>query len=267
MSKRFSKVVLSSVLLLGPIALAQADHRDAPKIQLPIPNLASNERLREIVSAQPTIPVGPKEILASYEGGMASVVTRMSDELGAIVAQVGANRLSREQGEYLARERYEIAAMQFQLLSASHAILQHAVNQASVAASEPEPTPGQHLVVPLPFSSLELSPALAEYLSLTPAQSAAIWQVMREERPHMTPLIAALDSTRQKLELVSRDDPSKQKQVLALARAQARLLTRLMEEGSKLQGKIRRLLNPEQLKKLDGLKQDMQLRSVSTGEN
>jgi Spy/CpxP family protein refolding chaperone len=260
-------VVLSSVLLLGPIALAQSGDRDAPKIQSPITNLASNETLREMVSAPSTIPVGPKDILASYEGGMASVVARMSDELGAIVAQVGANRLSREQGEYLARERYEIAAMQFQLLSASHAILQHAVEQASVAVSEPQPAPGQRLIVPLPFSSLELSPALAKYLNLTPTQISAIRQLMREESPHMTPLIAALDGTRQKLELISQDSPSEQKQVHALARSQARLLTQLIEEDSKLQVKIRGLLNPEQLKKLDGLKQDMQLRSVSTGEN
>jgi Spy/CpxP family protein refolding chaperone len=267
MSGRFSKVLLSSILLLGPLAFAQSDDRDAPNLQFPVANLANNQMLTEIVFVQPTVPLGPKDILDSYETGMASVVAQLSDELGAIVAQVGANRLSREQAEYLARERSDVAAMQFQVLSAFHAILQHAVEQAPVTASEPQPPPRQRLIVPLPFSSLELSPVLAKYLNLTPTQISAIRQLMGEERPHMTPLIAALDGTRQKLELISQDSPLEQKQVHALARAQARLLTQLIEEDSKLQAKIRLVLNSEQIDKLDGLKQDMQLRSVSTGEN
>jgi Spy/CpxP family protein refolding chaperone len=94
-----------------------------------------------------------------------------------------------------------MATMQFELLSASHAILQHAVEEACVVPTPAEPLPpsGQAWVLALPFSSLRLNSSLARYLDLTPEQSSALWQVMTQERPKLEPLMAQLDATRQKL--------------------------------------------------------------------
>jgi Spy/CpxP family protein refolding chaperone len=158
-----------------------------------------------------------------------------------------------------------MATMQFELLSASHAILQHAVEEACVVPTPAEPLPpsGQAWVLALPFSSLRLNSSLARYLDLTPEQSSALWQVMTQERPKLEPLMAQLDATRQKLDLATRNDHPDQKQIRTLARTQAQLLTKLIAEDSELQSKILRLLNAEQRRKIERLRQDSELSALT----
>jgi hypothetical protein len=137
---------------------------------------------------------------------MAKIMSRMSEQLGEICQAIANGQLSREKGEYLARERYQVAMMQFQLFSAWHAILEQAVAQASAAQTKDDPSAiGQALLPPLPFSSLHLNSSLAKYLELTPEQISALGQVMARERPYVAPLLAELDSTRQKLESATRN--------------------------------------------------------------
>jgi Spy/CpxP family protein refolding chaperone len=182
---------------------------------------------------------------------MANITSRMSDELENISQAVANGQLSREEGEYLAREGYQIATMQFQLFSALHAILEQAVARASAAQRTNDPSPsGQTVVLALPFSSLQLNSSLAQYLELTPEQTSAIRQVMARERPYVDPLMAELDVTRQKLETATRNVHPDEKQVRSLALTQARLLTKLHAENSDLQAKISRLLNSEQRRKI-----------------
>src|SRR5258705_7448485 len=101
---------------------------------------------------------------------------------------------SRAQGKNLIRERNQTATMQYQLFSALHAILEQSVTQASAAKTTDDPSPtGQALALPLPFSSLQLNPDLAQYLELTTEQSSAITQLMARERPHVAPLLDELD--------------------------------------------------------------------------
>jgi hypothetical protein len=192
---------------------------------------------------------------------MAKITSRMSEELGEICQAIANGQLSREQGEYLARERYQIAMMQFQLFSAWHAILEQSVAQASAEQTkddDPSPT-GQALVLALPFSSLQLNSSLAQYLELTPEQSSTIRQVMARERPYVAPLMAELDATRQKLEMATRNASPDQKQISSLALTQARLLTKLVAENSDLQVKILGLLNSEQRRKIEKLRQANEL--------
>jgi Spy/CpxP family protein refolding chaperone len=147
--------------------------------------------------------------------------------------------------------------MQFQLFSAWHANLEQAVAQASAAQTKADPSPGQ--VLALPFSSLQLNSSLAQYLELTAEQSSAIRQVMARERPYFAPLMAELDVTRQQLEVATRSAHPDQKQIRSLALTQARLLTKLVAENTDLQGKISRLLNSEQRRKIEKLKQANEL--------
>lgn len=130
------------------------------------------------------------------------------------------------------------------------------MTQASAAQIKDDHAPsGQALVVALPFSSLQLNSSLEQYLELTPEQSSAIRQVMARERPYVVPLMAEFNATRQKLELATRSSHPDQKQIRSLALIQARLLTKLVAEDTDLQGKISRLLNSEQRRKIEKLKQ------------
>ncbi len=216
--------------------------------------------LTVILNVKPQLPRGPNDILEGYEAEMAKITSRMSYELGEICQAITNGQLSREQGEYLARERYQIAMMQFQLFRAWHAILEQAVVQAAATQTKDDPSPTrQALVLALPFSSLQLNSSLAEYLELTPEQSSAIQQVMEKERPYFAPLMAELDATRQKLEMATRNPHPDQKQVSSLALTQARLLTKLVAENSDLQVKILRLLNSEQRRKIEKLRQANEL--------
>jgi Spy/CpxP family protein refolding chaperone len=176
----------------------------------------------------------------------------------------GEGELPSEQGEYLARERYQIATMQFQLLSALHAILEQSVSQAATAQTKDDPVlpAGQALVLSLPFSSLQLNSSLAQYLELTPEQMSAITRVMASERPYVTPLMAELDATRQKLAMATQNAQPDQKQISSLALREAQLLTNLVAENADLQAKISRLLNSEQRSKIEKLKQGNEVSSL-----
>jgi hypothetical protein len=165
----------------------------APEVQTYFATPANSDVMIEVLKVRPQLPRGPNEILADYEAEMAKITSRMSDELGEIVQLIANGQLSREEGEYLARERYLIAMMQFQLFSALHSILEQAVAQASAAQTRDDPSPsGQTLVQELLFWSLQLNSSLAQYLELTPEQSSAIRQAMARELPYVAPLIAAM---------------------------------------------------------------------------
>jgi Spy/CpxP family protein refolding chaperone len=256
-----SIAVLVLSFIAGPQTFgAVVDQTDAdvpaPEVHKYFPTPETHEALIEVLNVNPQLPRGPNEILEDYEAEMAKITSRMSNELGEICQAIANDQLSREQGEYLARERYQVAMMQYQLFSAWHAILEQAVTQASAAQIKDDHVPsGQALVVALPFSSLQLNSSLEQYLELTPEQSSAIRQVMARERPYVVPLMAEFNTTRQKLEMATRSSHPDQKQIRSLALIQARLLTKLVAEDTDLQGKISRLLNSEQRRKIEKLKQ------------
>jgi Spy/CpxP family protein refolding chaperone len=260
MFSSFAVLVLS--LIAGPqtfgAVVNQTDEGSgAPEVQKYSVAPENNLVLTEVVRAEPQLPRGPNDILEDYEAEMAKITSQISHELGAICEAIAKGQLSGEQGEYLARERYQIATMQFQLFSALHAILEQSVAQASAAQTKDDPSPiRQALVLALPFSSLQLNSSLAQYLELTPEQSSAITQVMARERPYVAPLMAELDATRQKLEMATRNAHPDQKQISSLALTQAHLLTKLVAENADLQAKISRLLNSEQRRKIEKLRQD-----------
>lgn len=72
----------------------------------------------------PVVPRGPRDVLRGYELEMASIAGRLSMNLGTISNAVGTGEITREQGEYVSGELYQVAMMQFQLFSALHAMLE-----------------------------------------------------------------------------------------------------------------------------------------------
>ncbi len=112
------------------------------------------------------------------------------------------------------------------------------------------------VVIAMPFSSLQLSPTLIEYLSLTRTQAKAIQSLMDRERPTTEPLMDELRTVSAGLGVAIRQNQSNDNEGVAqsLAATQARLLKQLMRANSRLQRRIDDVLGPQQRKKLDALR-------------
>jgi len=142
--KTRSIVVAVSLLAVMPFAaLAQPASKtrkgvdiEPPRLEKILANTTSqpNGELAGVVSIQPEIPLGPVDALKAYEDEMILIAQRMSTELANISQAARANQITREQAEYLIQERYQVAMMQHQVLSALHDTLEHDVSQAAAVA-------------------------------------------------------------------------------------------------------------------------------------
>lgn len=214
-----------------------------------------------LVATAPVVPRGPRDVLRDYELEMASIAGQLSTDLGAISNAVGTGKITREQGEYVSGERYQIAIMQFQLFSALHAMLEADIARTPAAPepATPEPAPSidsERVTVAMPFSSLHLNPSLVEYLALKPTQVRSIQRLMDEERPKTAPLMLELRTVSAELGAAVRQGQSNDGEGVAqtLAARQARLLKQLTKSNSRLQRRIDDVLNLQQRKKLDAYK-------------
>jgi Spy/CpxP family protein refolding chaperone len=109
------------------------------------------------------------------------------------------------------------------------------------------------VLVELPFSSLQLTPAVAERLRLKASQKEAIQQVMTRERRQIEPLIAQSRTIREKLLALDPQHGNK-KQIKTLADAQAALLAKVIVANARMRSEIYKVLTPEQQRKLEDLK-------------
>jgi hypothetical protein len=111
--------------------------------------------LTGVMELKPEMPLGPQDILKSYELAMNVLADRTSADLSIIVQAQQTNQITREQAEYLLQQRYEIAMMQYQVLSALHDVLKHDIDEANEQGNHPVRTTrsGSVLVVPLPGSA------------------------------------------------------------------------------------------------------------------
>ena len=257
MEKRLSFVVLVAIISMWALRseALRTDAVEPPRITTPGGALAETGSLKDALAVPSAVPRGPQELLSDYEAGMASLSQQLSASLAAIVQAVQKGELSREQGENISAEQYETARMQFELLSALHEILQQDIARAAIPP--PTPTVAKHseiVMVALPFSSLELSPSLAQYLDLSSEQISAIEKVMTEERQRLEPLMAQMQANKSKLMAASGHRQTNEKEIKALAATQAGMLTELIIANSRMQAKLYKLLTAEQQQKLDTLK-------------
>src|SRR5882762_877200 len=145
---------------------------------------------------------GPQQVLQEYEVAMVAITQTFSANLAGITEPDQQGKMSSEEGKTLSGEQYLIAQMQFQLLSTWRQIEEQNLAKIPAADDKSEASPADDneiVLVELPFSSFELTAAVAEHLSLTQSQKEAIQQVMTRERHHMEPLMAQLRSIREKL--------------------------------------------------------------------
>jgi Spy/CpxP family protein refolding chaperone len=252
-------LVIASIAIISMSALrSEALRTEAvqpPRVTATRGELAETEMLNDALAVPSPVPRGPQELISDYEVGMASISQQLSASLAAIVQAVQKGELSREEGENISAEQYETARMQFELLSALREILQQDVARVTIAPPTPTVAKQSEIVmVELPFSSMELSPSLAQYLNLSSEQISAIEKLMTEERQKLEPLMAQMQANKSKLLAASGHRETNEKEIKALAATQAGMLTELIIANSRMQAKLCKLLTAEQQQKLDTLK-------------
>jgi hypothetical protein len=115
----------------------------------------SNPILSDLIVLKPEMPLGPQDVLKSYEVAMNLLADKTSSDFLAIVQAQQANQITREQAEYLIQQRYQVAMIQYEVLSALHDVLKHDIDEATLQ-SQPSLKAARSdevLVVPFPGSS------------------------------------------------------------------------------------------------------------------
>jgi len=115
----------------------------------------SSTVLSDLTAVKPEMPLGPQDVLKSYEIAMSLLADKTSTDFAAIVQAQQENQITREQAEYLLQQRYQTAMMQYQVLSALHDVLKHDIDEANQEARHTLKATNSDtvLVVPLPGAS------------------------------------------------------------------------------------------------------------------
>jgi hypothetical protein len=119
--------------------------------------MQSDPVLSDWIAVKPEMPLGPEDILKSYEIAMGMVADKASADFSVIVQAQQTNQITRRQAEYLLQQRYQMAMMQYQVLSALHDVLKHDMDEANQEARRALKAANANtvLAVPLPGSSPE----------------------------------------------------------------------------------------------------------------
>jgi hypothetical protein len=209
--------------------------------------------VKDVPPNSAAVPSDPRQVLQDYDSLMIALTQKFSATLATIAEAVKRGEVSSEQAREMSAEQYQLTHMQFQLLSLWRGIEEQDSARIPDVEAKPDSTRGNEVVtVALPFSSFQLNPSLATYLSLTPSQVEAIQRVTIWEQHSLEPLMTQLRTTRERL-LAIGSQHLNGKQVKALADTEAGLLARLIVANARMQSKIYKILNPEQQKKLSDL--------------
>jgi hypothetical protein len=106
-----------SVPILPPQAFANTSQTD--------------ELIGRLLAFQPAIPLGPVDVLKSYEAAMTIIAQRLSGELMSISQAHQANQITLDQAEYFIQDRYQVAMMQHDVLAALHGGLEEDMARAA----------------------------------------------------------------------------------------------------------------------------------------
>ena len=248
---------LLCIVTASQVAFSAAARDEPPQVTMALASADNARALTDLVEITPVIPRGPRDLLQDYELAMASIAAQLSMDLGTISNAVRTGEVTRQLGEYASGERYQVAVMQFQLFSALHSMLEADIARAATAPTDPGSSPpGGRVLVAIPFSSLQLSSSLVEYLGLTPTQVRFIQRLIDQERPTTEPLMHELRAVSGELgaAIQQRQNNENEGATQKLVARQTRLLKQLMTTNSRLQRRINDVLDPRQRKKLESFK-------------
>jgi len=155
-----ARQILITTLILATVwhsAAAQPKKKNIP-VDAPPPerilagtSIPSNSVVSDLVPLKPEMPLGPQDVLKSYEIAMSLVADRTSNDFSVIVQAQQTNQITREQAEYLLQQRYQMAMMQYQVLSALHEVLKHDIDEASQQGTHSLKTSSSDTVLVVPF--------------------------------------------------------------------------------------------------------------------
>ncbi len=139
-----SRHIFTAILILASLWQVAAAQPKKTKTQVETPALPSapvvtnyaqkNGALPDLIALKTEMPLGPQDVLKSYEIGMSLIADKTSTDFSAIVQAQQANQITRAQAEYLLQQRYQTAMMQYQVLSALHDVLKHDLDEANQEA-------------------------------------------------------------------------------------------------------------------------------------
>ena len=253
-TKMFLSLLLLATVVPGALAAAdeaetKAHSRRDSVVVIPVEDTA----VTNVPTNTAIVPNDPKQVLQVYDSLMIALTQKFSATLATIAEAVKRGEVSSEQAREMSAEQYQLTHMQFELLSLWRGIEEQDSARIPDVEAKPDSTQQSEVVmVALPFSSLQLNPSLASYLSLTSSQVETIQQVMMREQHSLEPLMSALRTAREKLLAIGSEHVN-EKQVKALADTEASLLARLIVANARMQSKIYKILSPEQQKKLSDL--------------
>jgi hypothetical protein len=151
---------LVAITILGTVwhhAAAQPKNKttkvDAPPLErvLSGTSMQSDAVLSDVITRQPEMPMGPQDILKSYKIAMGMVADKASADFSVIVQAQQTNQITREQAEYLLQQSYQLAMMQYQVLSALHDVLKHDIDEASQNGAHSLKISSSDTVLAVPF--------------------------------------------------------------------------------------------------------------------
>lgn len=155
-----SRHILIAILILAPIwqAAAQPKTKD-DKVEAPVlervlllrNDAQSDAVLSDLIAVKPQMPLGPQDVLKSYEIAMNLLADKASTDFSAIVQAQQTNQITREQAEYLLEQRYQIAMMQYQVLSSLHDVLKHDIDETNQEARHTVNATNSDTVLVVPF--------------------------------------------------------------------------------------------------------------------
>jgi len=155
-----TRQILITILIFATVwhtAAAQPKKKniqvDAPPLESILPGTSAQPKpvLSNLTSLKPEMPLGPQDVLKSYEVAMSLVADKTSADFSSIVQAQQANQITREQAEYLLQQRYQVAMMQYQVLSALHDVLKHDIDEASQQGTHAPNTSSSDTVLVVPF--------------------------------------------------------------------------------------------------------------------
>ncbi len=156
-----TRQILLRILILATVwhsAAAQPKKKNIPVDALPPESILadtsmkSNPVLSDLIAVKPEMPLGPQDVLKSYEIAMSIVADKTSADLSVIVQAQQTNQITREQAEYLLQQSYQVAMMQYQVLSALHDVLKHDIDEAAAQqARQSLKTTSSEAVLVVPF--------------------------------------------------------------------------------------------------------------------
>jgi hypothetical protein len=159
-----TRQILVAVLILLTVWHTAAAQPNKKNIQTDAPpperilagtSMQPNSFVSDLVALKPEMPLGPQDVLKSYEIAMSLVADKTSADFSVIVRAQQAKQITREQAEYLLQQCYQMAIMQYQVLSALHDVLKQDIDEAAAQRSRQSLKTSNSdtvLVVPFPGS-------------------------------------------------------------------------------------------------------------------